>query len=161
MITNLVSQQREGWEMIERGIYKNRVQFKVGEDLDTVTLISHPRYFEIIISRSSNFRTPTELLCAPVRSTIESTLNTVTLHMNYHFSIGYKFAFECPIHPGREHFCVRSSISTRFMECLQDPKEKQSVPIADHPKLNVWFSQEQPPHSSAIRGHPKGMETPR
>ena len=161
MITNLVSQQREGWEMIERGIYKNRVQFKVGEDLDTVTLISHPRYFEIAVSRSSNFRTPTESLCAHVRSTIESTLNTVTSHMNYHFSMGYKFAFECPIHPGRDHFCFRSRISTRFMECLQDPKEKQSVPIADHPKLNVWLSQEQPPHSSSIRGHPKGMETPR
>ena len=161
MITNLVSQQREGWEMIERGIYKNRVQFKVGEDLDTVTLISHPQYFEIAVSRSSNFRTATESLCAHVRSTIESTLNTATSHMNYHFSMGYKFAFECPTHPGRDHFCVRSRISTRFMECLQDPKEKQSVAIADHPKLNVWFSQEQPPHSSAIRGHPKGMETPR
>ena len=161
MMTNLVSQQQEGWEMIERGIYKNRVQFKVGEDLDTVTLISHPRYFEIAVSRSSNFRTPTESLCAHVRSTIESTLNTVTSHMNYHFSMGYKFAFECPTHPGKDHFCVRSRISTRFMECLQDPKEKQSVAIADHPKLNVWFSQEQPPHSSVIRGHPKGMETPR
>ena len=161
MMTNLVSQQRVGWEMIERGIYKNRVQFKVGEDLDTVTLISHPRYFEIAVSRSSNFRTPTESHCAHVRITIESTLNTVTSHMNYHFSMGYKFAFECPTHPGKDHFCVRSRISTRFMECLQDPKEKQSVAIADHPKLNVWFSQEQPPHSSAIRGHPKGMETPR
>ena len=161
MITNLVSQQREGWEMIERGIYKNRVQFKVGEDLDTVTLISHPRYFEIAVWRSSNFRTPTESLCAHVRSTIESTLNTVTSHMNYHFSMGYKFAFECPIHPGKDHFCVQSRISTRLMECLQDPKEKQSVAIAYHPELNVWFSQEQPPHFSAIRGHPKGMETPR
>ena len=161
MMTNLVSQQREGWEMVERGIYKNRVQFKVGEDLDTVTLISHPRYFEIAVSRSSNIRTPTESLCAHVRSTIESTLNTVTSHMNYHFSMGYKFAFECPTHPGKDHFCVRSRISTRFMECLQDPKEKQSVAIADHPKLNLWFSQEQPPHSSVIRGHSKGMETPR
>ena len=84
MITNLVSQQREGWEMIEEGLYKNKVQFQVGGDFDTVTLISHPRYFEIVVSRSSNFRTPTESLCAHVRSIIKSTLNTVTSHMNYH-----------------------------------------------------------------------------
>ena len=160
MITNLVSQQQEGWEMIERGLYKNRVQFRVGEDFDTVTLISHPRYFEIAVSRNESFCTPTESLCAHVRSTIESTLNTVTSHMNYFFSMGYKFGFECPTHPGREHFCVRSSISTRYMECLQDPKEKQSVLSADYPQLNVWFSQDHPPHSSAIRGHPKGMEGP-
>ena len=149
MMTNLVSQQREGWEMIEEGLYKNRVQFQVGEDLDTITLISHPRYFEIIVSRSSSFHTPTELLCAYVRSTIESTLNTVTSHMNYHFSMGYKLGFECPTHPGREHFCVQSSISTRNMQCLQNPRKRQPVLLADHPKLNVWFSQEHPAQVSS------------
>ena len=140
MITNLVSQQRECWKMIEEGLYKNRVQYKVGEDLDTVTLISHPQYFEIVVSRSSNFRTPTESLCAHVRSTIKSTLNTVTSHMNYHFSMGYKLGFECPIHPGRDHFCVQSCISVSNMECLQNPQNTQPVLLADHPKLNMWFS---------------------
>ena len=142
MITNLVSQQREGWEMIERGLYKNKVQFRVGEDLDTVTLISHPRYFEIVVSRSSRFHTPTESLCTHVRSTIESTLNTVTSHMNYHFSMGYKLGFECPTHPGKDHFCIQSKISTRNFECVQDSKEKFPVCLADHPNLKVWFSQD-------------------
>ena len=160
MITNLVSQQREGWEMIERGLYKNKVQFRVGEDLDTVTLISHPRYFEIVVSRSSRFHTPTESLCTHVRSTIESTLNTVTSHMNYHFSMGYKLGFECPTHPGKDHFCIQSKISTRNFECVEDSKEKFPVCLADHPNLKVWFSQEQVfdhPDSSAMSGHPKGV----
>ena len=147
MITNLVSQQQKGWIMIEEGLYKNKVQFQVGGDYDTVTLISHPRYFEIIISRNASFRTPTESLCAHVRSTIESTLNTVTSHMNYYFSMGYKFAFECPTHPGREHFCVLADTSAWNMECLQNPRKRQPVLLADHPKLNVWFSQEHPAHS--------------
>ena len=142
MITNLVSQQREGWEMIERGLYKNKVQFRVGEDLDTVTLISRPRYFQIVVSRSSRFHTPTESLCAHVRSTIESILNTVTSHMNYHFSMGYKLGFECPTHPGKDHFCIQSKISTRNFECVQDSKEKFPVCLADHPNLKVWFSQD-------------------
>ena len=160
MITNLVSQQREGWEMIEEGLFKNKVQFQVGGDFDTVTLISHPRYFEIVVSRSSSFRTPTESLCAHVRSTIESTLNTVTSHMNYHFSMGYKLGFECPTHPGREHFCVVADASAWNIACLQNPKKKQPVCLADHPNLKVWFSQEQVfdhPDSSAMSGHPKGV----
>ena len=160
MITNLVSQQREGWEMIEEGLFKNKVQFQVGGDYDTVTLISHPRYFEIVVSRSSSFRTPTESLCAHVRSTIESTLNTVTSHMNYHFSMGYKLGFECPTHPGREHFCVVADASAWNIACLQNPKKKQPVCLADHPNLKVWFSQEQVfdhPDSSAMSGHPKGV----
>ena len=160
MITNLVSQQREGWEMIEHGLYKNKVQFRVGEDLDTITLISRPRYFEIVVSRSSSYRTPTESLCARIRSTIESTLNTVTSHMNYHFSMGYKLGFECPIHPGKGHFCIQSKISTRNFECLQHSKVKLPVCLADHPNLKVWFSQEQVfghPDSSAMSGHPKGV----
>ena len=149
MITNLVSQQRECWRMIEEGLYKNRVQFQVGGDYDTITLISHPRYFEIVISRNTSFRTPTESLCAHVRSTIESTLNTVTSHMNYHFSMGYKFGFECPTHPGREHFCVLADTSAWNIECLQNPRKRQPVLLADHPKLNVWFSQEHPPQVSS------------
>ena len=157
MITNLVSQRREDWEMIEDGLFKNRVQFHVGEDFDTITFISHPQYFEIAVSRNTSFHTPIESLCAHVRSVIQSTLKTATSHMNYHFSMGYKFGFECPTHPGREHFCIQSNISARNMVCLQNPRKRQPVLLADHPKLNVWFSQEHPPHST-IRGHPKGME---
>ena len=38
MITNLVSHQRElGWEMVDKGLRKNRVQFQVGRDFDTLT----------------------------------------------------------------------------------------------------------------------------
>ena len=149
MITNLVSQQQEGWKIIEEGLYKNRVQFQVGGDYDTVTLISHPRYFEIVISRNESFRTPTVSLCAHIRSTIESTLNTVTSHMNYHFRMGYKLGFECPTHPGREHFCVLADTSAWNMECLQNPRKRQPVLLADHPKLNVWFSQEHPAQVSS------------
>ena len=160
MITNLVSQQRDGWKIIEAGLYKNMVQFHVGEDYDTVTLISYPRYFEIRVSRNANFHTPTESLCAHVRSIIKSTLNTVTSHMNYGFSMGYKFGFECPNHPGREHFCVQTNISTRNLECLQNPRRIEPVLLANYRRFQVWFSQDQVfdlPDSSAMSSHPKGV----
>ena len=135
MITNLVSQKWGGWKMMEKGICKNRVQFRVGEDCDTVTLISRPRYFEIAISRSKGFQTPTETLCSHVRRVIQSTLSTVTSRMNYHFSMGYKFGFECPTHRGREHLCVLAHEKARRMECLD---EQETYPLeAPH---QVWFS---------------------
>ena len=138
LITNLVSQQREDWDMIEEGLCKNRVQFLVGEDHDTVTLISHPRYYEIIISRSEEFRTPTESLCLHIRQVIQSTLSTVTSRMSYHFSMGYKFGFECPTHPGREHLCVLVKESAKDMLCLGNPKRKQYFQL--EPQHRVWFS---------------------
>lgn len=92
MITNIASQQNViGWEMIEDGVRKNRVQFTVGKDFDTITLISHPCYFEFVLLRSDGFKLPTESVCNNILAIIESTLHTVTLHMNYSFSMSYNF----------------------------------------------------------------------
>jgi hypothetical protein len=136
MITNLVSQELKDWELVEKNIRKNRVQFLVGKDYDTITLISHPRFFEIAISRSEDFQTPPELLCSHVRGVIQSTLSTVTSRMNYDFSMGYKFSFECPSHPGREHLCVLANEKARRMKCLQDQQE--TIPLQPHHQR--WFS---------------------
>ena len=104
MITSLVSQTLASWKMLEKDLCKNRVQFRLGKYFDTVTLISRPRYLEIAISWREDSQTPTESLCSHVRDVIKSTLSIVTSCMNDHFSMGYKFSFECPAHPGREHF---------------------------------------------------------
>ena len=137
MITNLVSQkQKWGWKLLERGIRKNRVRFHAGEDYDMVTLISHPWYIEIAISRSRIFHTSTELLCSHVCKVIKSTLSTVTSRMKTHFSMGYKFGFECPTHPGRKHLCVLEHEKARKMLCLQD--EREIIPL--QPQHKVWFS---------------------
>lgn len=77
MITNLISQQLPGWRLIEGGLCKNRVQLYVGSDYDTVTLISHPQYFEFAISRSEDFEMSTESLCNQVRVIIQTTLTSV------------------------------------------------------------------------------------
>lgn len=139
MITNLVSQKLEGWEMIEDGLRKNKVQFLVGEDYDTLTLISHPQYFEFVVSRSKCFQTPTRFLCAQIRSVIVSTLKTVTSRMNYKFNMQYKFGFQCPVHPGRDHLCILAKERGRFMECWENPQRKR--PILLQPHHAVWFEE--------------------
>lgn len=143
LVTNLVSQQREDWAMVSEGLCKNRVQFIVGDNYDIMTLISHTRFLEIAITRRDEFVSQPKALCAYVRGVIESTLDMVTSHLNYHFQMQYKFGFECPIHSTsgkpREHICVLAKASTSYMECLQDPKKKSVVPIEPHHM--VWFPQ--------------------
>jgi ankyrin len=151
MITNLVSQQSKlGWKMIEEGLRKNRVQFKVGRDFDTVTLISHPRYFEIAVVRLPDFEVPTNTLCCEVLDVVESTLGSVTSRMNYNFSMGYKFGFECPAHSTKDHICVVEDKEARRMECQQD---SHVVPVLTE-SHRVWFPQTRPKKisSSGISG---------
>ena len=147
MITNLVSQHREDWKMIVKGLRKNRVQFNVG--VDRVTLIAHPRFLEIVVSKRASFATPTESLCSHVRSVVQSTLDTVTSHLNYHFRMQYKFGFECPIHPGRprEHICILPKESADNLECLKD-----NEPVHLEPCHMVWFSRNTRVHSALL--HP-------
>ena len=156
MITNLVSQQREDWEMISEGLRKNRVQFYVGDDSDRVTLILHPRFMEIVISRREYFIRPIESLCAHVRGVIQSTLETVTSHLNYRFHMQYKFGFECPIHPktgkSRDHICVLAKESANYMVCLITPQRERVRLEAHHV---VWFGRTLPSPARSSAATPK------
>ena len=142
MITSIVSQRLDGWEMIQDPIRKNKVKFYVGDDYDMVTLISRPLYIEVIITRQeseSNLQTSTKDLCARIRSVIWSTLETVTSHIYHQLDMKYKYCFECPKHPGKDHLCVLAKEGAKFMECLQNPKRKE--PIRLKPVHGVWFGE--------------------
>ena len=120
-IANLVGQS--SLKLIEKGIKKNRVQFRFGTDRDTITLISQPKYYEVSIKRLPITKTPTHEVCHAIRDIIEHALKTVTSRMNYAFS--YQHSFECPSHPGRDHLCIVDSEETSpyIMDCLKYPEE--------------------------------------
>ena len=131
VITNIVSQGE--WEIIKTDLYKNKVQFRVGEDRDIIFLICRPQYFEIAISQIQP-RETTSSLCNHVREVIESTLHTVTSRMHYDFSMEYKFGFECPSHPGKEHICVMPGKTSNVMECIRDKGQ-----FVLKPQHKSWF----------------------
>ena len=136
-IANLVGQS--SLKLIEKGIKKNRVQFRFGADRDTITLISQPKYYEVSIKRLPITKTPTHEVCHAIREIIEHTLKTVTSHMNYAFSVSYQLSFECPSHPGRDHLCVVDSEETspHIMDCLKNPEEPD--PVYMQSQHLVWF----------------------
>ena len=138
MITNLVSREREHWKMIEKKLRKNRVQFHVGKDFDMVTLVSHSQYLEISVSLSEGSQTLTEILCPYVCRKVKSILEIVHSRMNYQFSMGYRFGFECPEHQGSDHLCVIADERAKRMECLQD--ETLTFPL--QPQQQRWFESE-------------------
>ena len=133
MITNLVSRQKElDWKMMK--VLRNKVDFKTGKDHDVITVILHPRYFEITIARNVKHEKPTESLCSEVLTVMESTHGKVTSKMNYEFCLEYKFGFECPDHQTRDHICVVADKNASRMKCLQD---ETSFPLEGcH---SVWF----------------------
>ena len=131
MIANLVG--NKALQLIVRGIKKNQVQFTMlSGDHDTFTLISHPKYYAVHITRIHE-------VCSAVRGIVESTLKTVTSRMNYSFCAEYQLSFECPSHPGRDHLCTvgRDEASPYVMLCQKEsdypePIEMQSQHLA-------WF----------------------
>ena len=105
MIANLASMKSS--ELVVSDIKKNRVQFRMLDvDCDTITLISQPKYYAVHIKPLACAKTPTHEVCSAVRGIVESTLKTVTSHMNYSFCAEYQLSFECPSHPGRDHLCT-------------------------------------------------------
>ena len=124
-----------------KGIKKNRVEFQFGHDFDTLTLISHPKYYAVHIARRERAKTPTHEVCACVRSLMECTLHSVTSQMNYDFTAEHQWAFECPSHPGRQHLCEVDSNnpSPYVMCCLCDPDAPEPLDMSR--QHLVWFGE--------------------
>ena len=138
MIANLVC--NEALQLIVDGIKKNRVQFTMlSGDYDTFTLISHPKYYAVHITRESFARTPTHEVCSAVRGIVESTLKTVTSRMNYSFCAEYQLSFECPSHPGRDHLCTvgRDEASPYVMLCRMASDRPRPVEMLS--QHLAWF----------------------
>ena len=135
MIANLAG--KKYLKLIVDGIKKNRVQFQMlGGDYDTVTFISQPKYYAVHITREFT-ETPTHKVCSAVRGMVESTLKTVTSHMNYSFCAEYQLSFECPSHTGRDHLCTvaRDDTSPHVMIC----QSKASHRVKMQSQHLAWF----------------------
>ena len=138
MIANLVG--NKALQLIVDGIKKNRVQFQMsGGDYDRITLISHPKYYAVHITREPEAETPKHEVCSAVRGIVESTLKTVMSKMNYSFCAEYQLSFECPSHPGRDHLCTvrRDETSARFMLCQKSSDNPR--PLKMQSQHLAWF----------------------
>ena len=135
MIAELVGQKI--LVLIDKGIKKNKVQFKFLQD--TVTLVAHPKYYGMLLERAEGSKTQTLEACNQLREMVEFTLRKVTSQTNYGYSARFQLSFECPSHPGRDHFCAVKGalVSPVAMECTANKKKPETHKMED--KHLVWF----------------------
>ena len=140
LIIGLVSRDENDWELVKEDLCRNKIEFQVGDDGDSVILISRPTFMEVVVFREPEPSKPTSLVCSDIRGTLESTLKDVHSYMKYNSSARFQYGFECPTHPGKEHLCVLKKLTSKRLFCLQNPKKHAVLPMKDI-KHTVWFNQ--------------------
>ena len=135
MITKLVRDSK--WVILpeQDRIFKNRVRFRVGRNI--IYLMSHLRYFEIVISEQCSLATE---LFYSICEVFEDTLKKVTINTNYDIFGGHEYAFWCTkcVDCDKPHLAVvkEATSPSAFLECCQD----KAVTDGLNPSQKVWFS---------------------
>ena len=138
LIIELVSQHHNDWRLIEENPRRNKIEFLVGDDYDTVTLISHPTFMEVVLFRVLDPTRSMSLVCADIRTALTAALEGVHTDLKYHSTARFQCGFECPSHPGREHLCVLPKINGDTLLCLQNMKRRAPLRMKIS-KQQVWF----------------------
>ena len=125
LIASLIS--NKSFSLVERGMMKNKVQFRYQPLKILVSFLYYPRFYAIVLSELFVTEREVHKECVAIRQQVVAALEQVGSHMNYGNFVNYQFAFECPSHPGKEHLCVvdEEPEVTKLMECLEDLKDKK------------------------------------
>ncbi len=144
LIIGLVSNTKLNWLFKEDSPCRNKIEFLVGKDLDTVTIISYATYIKVVLYRESHPKTPTSVVCAHIRNTIISMLTEVNHNLKY-LSARLQYGFECTDHPPEElscsesyHLCILEDETSHKMKCLKDPNITIIIPLIDSGQT-IWF----------------------
>ncbi len=149
LIIGLVSNIKQNWTFKEDSPCRNKIEFLVGKDKDTVTIISYTTYIKVVLYRESHPRTPTSVVCAHIRNTITSMLTEVNHNLKY-LNARLQYGFECTGHfldsvlkllnKAPLHLCILEDETSPKMECLKDPNITKIIPLRDS-RQTVWFEE--------------------
>ncbi len=149
LIIGLVSNTKLNWTIKENSPCRNKIEFLVGKDMDTVTIISYATYIKVVLYRESHPRTPTSVVCAHIRNTITSMLTEVNHNLKYN-NARLQYGFECTNHLWDSvlkrlniaplHLCILEDETSHKMKCLKDPNITKIIPLIDS-RQTVWFDE--------------------
>ena len=80
---------------------KNKVQFRWGPLETLVSLLSHPKYYAVVISELPVVAHEIHEECVALREVMKEALEQIGTHVNYGNFVDYQFALECLSHPRR------------------------------------------------------------
>ncbi len=154
LIIGLVSNTELNWTFKEDSPCRNKIEFLVGKDLDTVTIISYATYIKVVLYRESHPTKPTSAVCADIRNTITSMLTQVNHNLKY-LNARLQYGFECTDHPSEKqsfwnsvlkrsdeippHLCILEDETSPKMKCLKDPNITKVIPLIDS-RQTIWFN---------------------
>ena len=130
LIIELVSQHYSDWTLVEANLCRNKIEFQVGENYDTVTLISRPTFMEVVMFRETENTRLTSSACADVCTTLTAALKEVHSDLKYHCAARFQCGLECPSHPGKEHLCVLPKETGNTLLCLQNLKKRSPIDMS-------------------------------
>ena len=137
LIASLIS--NKSFRLVQRGMMKNKVQFRYQPLKTLVSFLCYPRYYVVVISELFVSKCDIQKECAAIRQHVVAALQQVSSHMNYGYFLDYQFAFQCPTHPLKEHLCVveEQSKVTKIMECLEYLDDRK--PVEMESVHTVWW----------------------
>ena len=137
LIASLIS--NKSFSLVQRGMMKNKVQFRYQPLKTLVSFLCYPRFYAIVISKLFVSEREVHKECAAIRHQVVAALEQVSSHMNYGNFLDYQFAFECPSHPGKEHLCVVDDQPevTIPMECLENLSDRNPIEMGS--VHTVWW----------------------
>ncbi len=148
LIIGLVSNTELNWTFKEDSPCRNKIEFLVGKDLDTVTIISYATYIKVVLYRESHPTMPTSVVCAHIRNTITSMLTQVNYNLKY-LNARLQYGFECTSHLldsvlkllniAPIHLCILEDENSPKMKCQKVPNSTNIIPLIDS-RQTIWFN---------------------
>ena len=118
-------------------VYRNKINFLVGQDLHKLTMIARSTYFEVWFDLAvSQPTTPVHTACTHIRKTILEGLAVVIKSRNFSCKTTPHIGFycsrqQCPVTP---HIAVCEGQNPSAMECLSSHE-----PVQILPSQSIWF----------------------
>ena len=118
-------------------LYRNKVDLRVGHDLDKVTMVARPTYFEVQYDcLASKLHPPVHTVCSDIREDILKGLTVVIRSRNYTCKTTPLISFYCP-RPQctpTPHIAICEGKNPSVMECSSSKE-----PIGLLPSHFIWF----------------------
>ena len=99
LLVYLVSDKVEDWMLKCIALFRNMATFHVGKDMDAVTLIARPRFYEVLFEGENSEDRVVTLYqaCCAIRLTVDAAIEAVKLGLNSTVKIRHNTAFYCPL----------------------------------------------------------------
>ena len=102
LVVYLLSQTSLKWKLQEEEEtvhYRNKITFEVGKFYDSVAIISHATFLEVLVHRQKTSKLSTDSLCEQVLSVLHNGLIAVTKSLHYTYKSKHLFGFYCHCSP--------------------------------------------------------------